>query len=212
MGYIMDKKLIINARKPKGELGSELLDRMNKSHENLVKWGISHLNINNNDIILDIGCGGGVNVKRFSEIAINGKVFGLDYSEVSVEKSKDLNQLAIDGGKVEIIQGSVSKMPFEDETFNLITAFETVYFWPDFASDLKELNRILKSGGTIFICNEAVGDEETLKKMKEHIDLLDMEIYSEDELKSYLSNTGFTNIKTFKKENDGWICAIANKP
>lgn len=46
---------------------------MNESHEKLARWGVSHLDIENNDIILDIGCGGGVNVKRFSEMAPNGK-------------------------------------------------------------------------------------------------------------------------------------------
>ena len=52
---------------------------MNEKHMKLSKWGIDHLNINDNDIILDIGCGGGVNVKKFSEMATNGKICGLDY-------------------------------------------------------------------------------------------------------------------------------------
>ncbi|MDR0912279.1 MAG: methyltransferase domain-containing protein [Methanobrevibacter sp.] len=207
----MDKELILNARKPKGELGSKMIDRMNKSHENLAQWGVSHLNIDVNDVILDIGCGGGVNVKRFSEIATGGKVYGMDYSSLSVEKSQDLNKIAIEEGSVEIIQGSVSDIPFEDETFDLITAFETVYFWPDFLNDLKEAYRVLKDNGTIFICNEAVGDKEVIEKMKEHIDLLDMKIYSEDELKSALLDAGFVDIKTFRKEGTNWMCVLATK-
>ncbi|WP_225370681.1 class I SAM-dependent methyltransferase [Methanobrevibacter arboriphilus] len=121
-----------------------MIERMNESHEKLARWGVSHLNVENNDVVLDIGCGGGVNVKRFSEMAPNGKVYGLDYSEISVEKSEHFNKTAIKEGKVEIIQGSVSKLPFEDETFNIVTGFETVYFWPDFIEDLKEVNRVLK--------------------------------------------------------------------
>ena len=58
-----EKELIINARKPVGELGDKLLDRMNESHESLAQWGVSHLDISKDDVILDIGCGGGVNVK-----------------------------------------------------------------------------------------------------------------------------------------------------
>ena len=49
-----DHDLLINARKPVGELGRELLNRMNKSHETLAQWGVSHLNIANDDVILDI--------------------------------------------------------------------------------------------------------------------------------------------------------------
>lgn len=207
----MDKKLIINARKPEGELGSKLLDRMNKSHENLARWGVSHLDIKNIDVILDIGCGGGVNVKKFAEIALNGKVYGIDYSDVSVEKSSELNKLAIEEGKVEIIQGSVSELPFDNETFDLVTGFETVYFWPNFIEDLKEVNRVLKPNGVIFICNEAVGDEDILEKMKEHIELLDMKVFSEKDLQSALTATGFTNISTFRKKSTSWVCALAYK-
>lgn len=209
--FNMDKKLIVNARKPEGELGSKMIERMNESHEKLAQWGVSHLNIDDNETILDIGCGGGINVKRFNKMSPNGKVYGLDYSEVSVEKSIDLNESAIKEGEVEIIQGSVSELPFEDESFDLVTAFETIYFWPNFAEDLKEVNRVLKSDGSFFICNETVGDENTIKKMKDHIDLLDMKIYSEDDLESALISTGFTAITSFRKEGSDWICVIAHK-
>ena len=97
-----EKELIINARKPVGELGDKLLDRMNESHESLAQWGVSHLDITNDDVILDIGCGGGVNVERFLKMTEN-KVYGLDYSEIAVEKSTKLNQDAIDEGRCEVI-------------------------------------------------------------------------------------------------------------
>ena len=153
-----EKELIINARKPVGELGDKLLDRMNESHESLARWGVSHLDIAANDVILDIGCGGGVNVERFLEMTEN-KVYGIDYSEIAVEKSAKLNQDAVDEGRCEIIQGSVSQLPFEDDSFDIATGFETVYFWPDFVNDCKEVRRVLKDDGILFICNEAIPDE-----------------------------------------------------
>ena len=143
-----EKEFIINARKPVGELGDKLLDRMNESHESLAQWGVSHLDISKGDVILDVGCGGGVNVERFLKMTEN-KVYGLDYSEIAVEKSTKLNQNAIDEGRCEIIQGSVSELPFEDNTFDIITGFETVYFWPDFVNDSKEVRMVLKDDGII---------------------------------------------------------------
>ena len=89
---IEDKKLIKNARKPVGELGHQILDRMNKSHESMARWGVSHFQISEDDVILDIGCGGGRNLERFAEQITTGKVWGIDYSEVSVEKSINLNK------------------------------------------------------------------------------------------------------------------------
>lgn len=208
---IENKELIVNARKPVGELGHQILDRMNKSHENMAQWGVSHFDIKEDDLILDIGCGGGRNLERFATQITTGKVVGLDYSEVSVEKSIKLNKKSVDEGKVEVIQGSVSEMPFEDNTFDIITGFETIYFWPDFINDLKEVNRVLKKEGLLFFCNEAVYREGEMDKYDDLVELLDMKIYSEDVLKESLQKTGFKDFEAYTDDENDWICIIAKK-
>ena len=209
---IEDKELIKNARKPVGELGHQILDRMNESHESMAQWGVTHFEINEDSKILDIGCGGGRNIERFAgQISENGRVVGIDYSEVSVEKSTKLNQDAIDAGKVNVLQGSVSEMPFYDETFDIVTGFETIYFWPDFINDLKEVNRVLKKDGLVFFCNEAVYREGQMEKYDDLVELLDMKIYSEDVLKESLEKTGFKDFKAYVDEEHYWICVTARK-
>ncbi len=214
---IEDSDLLINARNPQGKLGNELIDKMNVNYEGLAKWSLSHLDISKDNVILDIGCGGGVNVKRFLKMTEN-KVYGIDYSELAVKRSIKLNKSAVDEGKCEIIKGSVSDLPFNDNSFDIVTGFETVYFWPDFSNDLKEVLRVLKDNGIIFIANEALpkeGDE----RQKELIELLDMKIYSEDELVESLKLAGFSKVTTYLKdskdsftgEDAEWICVIAQK-
>ncbi len=214
---IEDPDLLINAGNPQGKLGEKLIENMNINHENLAQWGVSHLDISNDAKILDIGCGGGVNVKRFLGITSN-KVYGIDYSELSVEKSKELNESEIENGRCEIKRESVSEMSFDNNNFDIITAFETVYFWPDFENDLKEVNRVLKEDGIFLICNEALPKEND-ERQEEFKDLLNCNIYSEQELISYLKNSGFSQVKTIIKESKdsftgedaSWICAIAQK-
>ena len=214
---IENPELLINAGNPKGKLGEELINDMNVNHENLAQWGVGHLDISKQSIILDIGCGGGVNVKRFLEMTENN-VYGIDYSSVSVKKSIELNIEEIENKRCEIRQESVSQMSFDDNTFDIITAFETVYFWPDFSNDLNEVNRILKDDGIFMICNEAIPNEND-ERQKEFIELLNCSIYSKNELVSYLNNAGFSNIKTvineskdsFTGEDTAWICVIAKK-
>ena len=210
--HIEDKELIKNARKPEGELGHQILDRMNKSHESMAQWGVTHFEVREDSKILDIGCGGGRNIERFADlISDNGRVVGIDYSEVSVEKSIKLNKEAIDRGIVNVLQGSVSEMPFYDETFDIVTGFETIYFWPDFANDLKEVNRVLKKGGLVFFCNEAVYREGEMDKYNDLVELLDMKIYSEDVLKESLKTAGFEDFKAYCNNENDWICIIAKK-
>ena len=47
-------------------------------------------------------------------------------------------------------QASVAELPFEAEQFDVATAFETVYFWPELAQNFREVYRVLKPGGTFF--------------------------------------------------------------
>lgn len=214
--YIEDPDLFVNARNPQGDLGEKLLDWMTVNHESLSRWGISHLDIKKDDIILDIGCGSGVNVERFLEMS--ERVYGIDYSKLAVEKSVILNQQAIDEGRCKIVQASVSDMPFDDNSFDIITAFETVYFWPDIAGDLKETRRVLKDDGIILICNEAVPKTDD-ERQKELVELLDMTIYSEDELDELLRQAGFSDVLCFLNEGRDsvtnetvtWLCVIARK-
>ena len=202
---IEDPELLINARNPQGELGDKLIDKMNINHEKLAQWSLSHLTISKNDKILDIGCGGGVNVDRFLKITEN-KVYGLDYSKVACEKSRFLNEDAICEGRCEIIQGSVSDMPFADGSFDIVTGFETVYFWPDFSNDLREVLRVLKDDGILFIANEALPKEND-ERQKELIELLDMNIYSQNQLKSSLYEAGFNNVVCYLKESKDSLLA-----
>ena len=210
--HVEDKELIINARKPVGELGQQILDRMNESHEMMAQWGVTHLDIKKDSKILDIGCGGGRNIQRFSQlISDEGRVVGIDYSEVSVEKSFELNKEAIERGIVNVLHGSVSEMPFYDGTFDIVTGFETIYFWPDLINDLREVNRVLKKGGIVFFCNEAVYMEGEMEKYDELVELLDMKIYPEEVLKESLEIAGFGDFKSYVNDENNWICITARK-
>lgn len=127
---------------------------------------------------------------------------------VSVEKSRKVNQKEIDKGRCEILQASVMELPFAEEQFDLVTAFETVYFWPDLLKSFQEIYRVMKSGGVFFICNECNGDTDKDNKWMEKIP--GMIIYKDSQLKSILLQAGFHDIK-INKNNKGWISIIAEK-
>ena len=94
---------------------------------------------------------------------------GIDYSPVSVEKSRNLNRAAIQEGRCVVWQGSVERIIFAKDWFDAVTAFETVYFWPDLPRCFREIYRVLKPGGTLLICNESNGDTDKDKKWTEII-------------------------------------------
>lgn len=50
--------------KPAGQEGEDLLDKMDKGHTPIALWSYTNIEIKDDDITLDIGCGSGLNVKR----------------------------------------------------------------------------------------------------------------------------------------------------
>jgi len=196
-----------NTRKPEGFGGKLMVAMMNVGHSAVARWGLQFLELAPDAMVLDCGCGGGANMKRMLKKCPQGIVKGIDYSPVSVEKSKKVNEAAIAEGRCDVLCASVAELPFEPEQFDAVTAFETVYFWPDLPRCFREVYRVLKSGGTFLICNESNGDTDKDEKWTEIIG--GMTIYKDIELKAYLEQTGFHEVQIHKKK--GWLCVTARK-
>ena len=207
----MKKKNIINSilqntRMPEGFFGRIILRGMNKGHASLSRWGLSQIEWKSDWTILDIGCGGGANLKRMADFCPQGKIYGIDISSESVKFArKEIKKLL--NTRCFISQGNVMNLPYEKGTFDLITAFETVYFWPDLPRCFREVWRTLKPGGTILICNESNGDSDKDEKWTEIIG--GMTIYKDAELKTYLEQAGFHDVQIHKKKS--WLCITAWK-
>ena len=144
---------------PKGILGRLMLSGMNLGHTPMAKWGFSQLEIPEGARIVDIGCGGGANIRRFLKACPAGRVYGVDISEESVRKSRKVNKKAL-GTRCRIVQGSVEKLPFKTGVLDLAAAFETIYFWPDPKENFKEIRRVLKPGGRFAVICDA-GDPDS---------------------------------------------------
>ena len=197
-----------NTRKPEGLGGKLMLSMMNVGHRALADWGLQFAEIAKDASILDCGCGGGANIRKILKKCPNGEVKGVDYSSVSVEKAKKVNEDAILNDRCVILQGNVADLIFAANQFDLVTAFETVYFWPDLLQSFREIHRVLKPGGMFLICNECGGDNEKDEKWTEKID--GMTIYKDVQLKNILEQAGFRNIQIHKSEK-GWLCITAQK-
>ena len=134
-----------NAR-PEGWLGRFALRMMNLTHTPMARWNLSFIDFHPDWTILDVGCGGGKNIARMLKLSPQGQVYGIDYSEESVAMSRKKNGKLL-GSRCFIEQGNVMDLPYETGKFDLVTAFETVYFWPDLKKSFSEVFRVLKPGG-----------------------------------------------------------------
>ncbi len=200
-------------RKPAGWWGHITLRRMNWSHSRLTDWGLSHICVAKESTVLDIGCGGGRTVGKLAAMATAGKVWGIDHADASVAAATKTNARLIDEARVQIRRSSVSQLPFADNTFDVVTAVETHFFWPDLPADVREILRVMKPGATLVIIAEVYkgAATRTARLCEKYAPLTGMKLLSADEHRDLLSSAGFIDVRVIEKKDSGWISAIGRK-
>ena len=200
-------------KKPTGFFGRLTLRRMNKSHSKLTDWGLTHTTVESRFTVLDVGCGGGRTISKLAAMAAQGKVHGIDYSEESVAASRRYNAQAIRVGRVEIHLADVGKLPFADNTFDLVTGVETHFWWPDIAAGLREIRRVLKPGGTLILIAEVYkGADAIMSRLCEkQAPITGMKMLAPDEHRDLLASAGFADVRIDALAAKGWITAQGRK-
>lgn len=141
-----------------------------------------------------------------------GRVIGLDYSAASVVVSRHTNAQDIETGRVQIQQGSVAKLPFADSTFDIVTAVETHYYWPDLSANVREIRRVLKPGGTFTLIAETYRGGPFRLIYAIVMPLLRAAFLSDAEHRDLLRQAGFTEVTTKHIARKNWICATGRRP
>lgn len=201
-----------NPARPQGEEGRLMLERMNNSHAQLTEWGLSILQFEDSDTVLDIGCGGGAALGRASPHMARGKLFGVDYSPVSVSLACENNAVDIGSGKMHISEASVESLPFEDMTFDRIYTIESFYFWKEPLNALHEVYRVLKNGGSFAIIADIYNNGRLSYQTLENVARYNMNNPTAEEFRQYLETAGFCDVKIHILDGTDWICAIGKKP
>jgi SAM-dependent methyltransferase len=199
-------------RKPSGPLGKRVVRAMNLSHATMTEWALQQVTVPKNAAILDVGCGGGRTVARLAALAPEGKVFGLDYSAASVAVSRDTNAREVETGRVQIEQGSVAALPFPDCTFDIVTAVETHYYWPDLPANVREVLRVLRPGGTFALIAETYRGGPLRLLYGIVMPLLRAVFLSDAEHRDLLTQAGFAEVATKHLRGKNWICAMGRRP
>ena len=195
-----------NPRRPEGAAGAKMLDRMNESHYAMTGWALDFLDIRPGDRLLDIGCGGGMILNRIAGRITEGHLDGIDYSEVSVRKSSDLNREWIEQGRMTISEGSVEALPFADETFDKIITVESFYFWPDPGENLKEVRRVLKKNGHFLLVAETYDNPAMSDRERENVAMYHLFNPTNEKFEELFEKAGFKNIQIHTKNGEEWIC------
>ena len=131
--------------------------------------------------ILDAGCGTGFNLNYYGAGA-GRAVYGFDLADAALDHVRKR-------GFRKIARASITDIPFKSETFDIVFSFEVVTQTPYETHDmsLREMHRVLKPGGHLFIRVPAF-----MWLWSSHDEELEVRYrYTRDELARRLSNAGF---------------------
>jgi ubiquinone/menaquinone biosynthesis C-methylase UbiE len=204
---------VTQCRKPTGWLGRSVVSGMNIRHASLTSWALEGVTIDRHRALLDIGCGGGGTVRRFAEQFSTAKVYGVDYSAASTAASRRANAASAEAGRVLIVRGSASHLPFADASFDLVSAFETHYYWPNLDAAFVEVRRVLAPGGVFVLGVEAYkkgffASYMLILAMK----LLGGRILTVDEHRELLVRAGLSDVRVDTQPSRGWLRAVGRRP
>jgi ubiquinone/menaquinone biosynthesis C-methylase UbiE len=202
--------LVRQVKKPDRFAGRLFARLMNSSHAPLTDWAFTHVGIPEGATALDVGCGGGQTINRLSAKA--AQVYGIDYAAGSVAASRAHNQRLIQERRVHVEQASVSRLPFADDKFDLVTAIETQYYWPNLQGDMKEILRVLKPGGRLMVVAENYKGASNDAVVGTVMKLLGSSRLSMEDQRALFLSAGYEDVKIAEERRRGWICAIGTKP
>jgi len=96
---------------------------------------------NSNPNILDVGCGTGANLKM---LAVYGQAAGVDISPQAVEFCRER-------GLSSVKLGAIEHLPYESNSFELVTALDVIEHLDDDVAGLREMRRVLRTDGRLLV-------------------------------------------------------------
>ena len=98
--------------------------------------------------------------------------------------------------------------------FDLITAVETHFWWPDLPNDLREVFRVIKPGGILILIAEVYKGANTpiAGLLEQQCAKIGLQLLTVAEHRELLANAGFSDIQINLKEGTAWMSATGKKP
>lgn len=196
---------------PQGDEGRAVVAKMNEHHREIASWMMSRSpHIGGARRVLDIGCGGGSLMRMLMLTYPNAHIDGVDISDVSVEEALKTNEVFVKWGRMRVQKTSVAELPFEKEVFDVVTALETYFFWPDLPQSIAKAASMVKRGGCLVICSEQYPDGRNEEELKKACEEYHMNVVPNDVMEGYMEAAGLS-VETFTEPDRNWVAFVGRK-
>ena len=130
----MFHSLIQQSKNPSGFLGKRMMKLWNRTYLPMFVWAIRYLDRTSYPAILDVGVGNGRSTILLKETFPQSTITGIDISDTAIAQAKQVEMTNLN-----FERRDVRETGFSDESFDLITAFQTHFHWQDLEASFMEL-------------------------------------------------------------------------
>jgi SAM-dependent methyltransferase len=143
------------------------------------------------DLLLEVGCGGGAFLRKALESGCRAKA--VDHSPDMVRLARATNRDAVAAGRLEVAEASADRLPFADGSFTCAVMTGVLGFLPDAVGALAEIRRVLAPGGRFV----ALGSDPALRGTPAAPEPMAsrLRFYEDDELERLGRDAGFTEVR-----------------
>lgn len=138
-------------RKPSGAIGTFIGEKMVRQHKPETMWTLDILNLDEEEEILELGCGAGYAMKLLLQDPRVSKVTGFDVSKTVLKSAQRRNKFQLSSGRANLVNGDVCSLTFESEQFTKVFSIQSIYFWERMDETIFEIYRVLRHEGRLVI-------------------------------------------------------------
>lgn len=141
--------------------------------------------------VLDVGCGTGKFAFRLSDFFNNARVDGVDLSDSMIKKAK----AKLKDEPINFRIGDVEHLPYDEETFDVITCSHSFHHYPNQLKAVTEMHRVLKHDGRLMIV-DGCRDNLLGKIIFDVVTIVEGHVYHvfEREMRDMLLQAGFDKV------------------
>jgi SAM-dependent methyltransferase len=138
-------------RRPSGLLGHVIGRIMARETRAANLIALERLDLSAHDDVLEVGFGHGRTLAAAAEVVTEGRLAGVDPSEVMLQIARQRNATAWREGRMDLKLGVSDDLPWAADNFDKAFAVHIIYFWRRPARDLAEIHRVLRPGGRLVL-------------------------------------------------------------
>lgn len=166
-------------------------EEMEDHHLPITRPMLSLMEIKPDDRILDLGCGSGWLCRLLARLVPEGQVVGVDMAPEMVRRAKAASR---EYSNLNFMEGAADRIPCGDGSFSKIVSVESAYYWPDPATCIREMFRVLSRCGSAWILINYYRENPHAHQWGPIVNV-PTHLFSTDEWTSFYSEAGFVEIR-----------------